>query len=72
MNIMDGADLLKLLQETGKKYAVFVAHTDKPRAFICLQDGTALGMDKEMLQEILPMLQKALENLKAGNVPGMQ
>lgn len=72
MQTMEAGDLLELLRKTGKKYAVFVAMADKPRAFIALEDGSSLGMDLEMLQEIIPMLQKSLEKLKAGDVPGMQ
>jgi hypothetical protein len=71
MQIMDGKDLLEMLQANGLKYAVVVAHmAGKPRAILALVDGTCIGMDQPMLEAVLPMLHTALDKLKLGDVPG--
>lgn len=67
---MQGSELLAMMKEKGYEWAVIVAEIEgKPCACLAFNTGQFVYMEQHMLEAALPMLQSALEDLKAGRVP---
>lgn len=64
MEFMEGQQLLEKMRREGKKWAVFTADVQgKSRVCIATVDGALFAMDKEMTEQVIPLLQKAVLHL---------
>jgi hypothetical protein len=62
---MLGSGLLEKMKREGKRWAVITTTLEgKPRVAIATVDGMIFAMDAEMLEGVIPLLQKGLAHLR--------